>query len=181
MSKKITIATDWLEACAGCHMSFLDLDERLIELLKFIEITSSPITDIKHPPEDSVDIGILTGAIGNTDQEKVAKEMRERCRILVAVGDCAVFGGVCTMRNFFNKDEVLRRGYVESESTIDGKIPMSGTLNSLLENVKTVDEVVEVDVYLPGCPPDADAIYFVLSELIKGRMPKLTAENLRYD
>ena len=181
MSKKVTIATDWLETCAGCHMSFLDLDERLIELLKFIEITSSPITDLKHPPEDGVDVGILTGAIGNTDQEKVAKEMRERCRILVAVGDCAVFGGVCTMRNFFNKDEVLRRGYVESESTIDGKIPISNTLNSLLENVKTVDEVVEVDVYLPGCPPDADAIYFVLSELIKGRMPKLTAENLRYD
>jgi NAD-reducing hydrogenase small subunit len=107
--------------------------------------------------------------------------MRERCKILVAVGDCAVFGGVCTMRNFFNKDEVLRRGYVRSESTIDGKIPISSTLNSLLENVKTVDEVVEVDVYLPGCPPDADAIYFVLSELIEGRIPKLTAENLRYD
>ncbi len=177
---KIKIATDWLEACSGCHMSFLDIDERIIELLKFVEFTSSPITDLKHPPEDGVDVGILTGAIGNTDQEEVAKEMRERCDILVVMGDCAVFGGINTMRNLFEKDDVLRRGYVETESTVDGKIPEL-ECPPLLEKVIAVNDVVKVDVYLPGCPPDADAIYYVLKELIEGRVPVLTEENLRYD
>jgi len=178
---KVKIATDWLEACAGCHMSLLDIDERIIELLKHIEITSSPITDLKHPPPDGVDVGILSGVVGNTHQEETAKLMRSKCKILVAIGDCAVFGGICTMRNFFDRDEVLKRGYVETESTTDGKVPTSDEIGGLLDNVKAVNEVVKVDVHLPGCPPDADAIYYVLKELIEGRVPVLTEENLRYD
>ena len=175
------VATDWLEACAGCHMSLLDIDERIIELLKHVEITSSPITDLKHPPPDGVDVGILSGAVGNTHQEETAKLMRSRCKILVAIGDCAVFGGICTMRNFFDRDEVLKRGYVETESTTDGKVPTSDEISKLLDNVKAVNQVVKVDVHLPGCPPSADAIYYVLSELVAGRIPVLAGENLKYD
>jgi NAD-reducing hydrogenase small subunit len=179
--KKIKIATDWLEACAGCHMSLLDIDERLVELLKHVEFSSSPITDLKHPPSDGVDVGILTGAIGNSQQVEAARLMRERAKTLVAMGDCAVFGGICTMRNFFDTKEVLRRGYVESESTVDGKVPESEDLGELLDKALPVNRVVELDVYLPGCPPSADAIYFVLSELVAGRRPVLAGEVLKYD
>jgi len=179
---KVKVATDWLDVCSGCHMSLLDVDDRLVELLKSVEITSSPITDLKHPPEEGVDVGILSGAVGNTHQQAVAKEMRERCKILVAIGDCAVFGGICTMRNFFDTEEVLRRAYVETESTDEqGAIPRSPELGKLLDRVKAVNEVVKVDVHLPGCPPPADSIWFVLTELLAGRIPVLVGDNLTYE
>ena len=178
--EKVKIATQWLESCAGCHMSLLDIDERIVELLKHVELTSSPITDLKHPPIDGVDVGILTGAVGNDDQLAEAKEMRERARILIALGDCAVFGGICTLRNFFSRQEVLGRGYIESESTVDGVIPVHQELAPLIGRVQAVGEVVPVDIHLPGCPPSADAIWYVLSELIAGRMPKLEGRVLRY-
>jgi len=100
-------------------MSLLDIDERIVALAKLVEFTSSPVTDLKHPPEDGVTVGILTGSVSNNHQEETAIEMRERCKILISLGDCAVFGGICAMRNFFDTEEVLRRGYVETESTAE--------------------------------------------------------------
>ncbi len=179
---KVKVATDWLDVCSGCHMSFLDIDERIVELIKHVEITSSPITDLKHPPEEGVDVGILSGAVSNTHQEETAKEMRERCKILIALGDCAVFGGICTMRNFFDTEEVLRCGYVETESTDEeGKVPRSPELGKLFDRVKALNEVVKVDVHIPGCPPPADAIWYALTELLAGRIPVLTGDNLTYE
>jgi NAD-reducing hydrogenase small subunit len=180
MSEKVSVATQWLESCAGCHMSFLDIDERIVELLKYIELSSSPITDMKHPPVEGVTVGILTGGIGNEEQQEEAKLMRDRCKVLIAMGDCAVTGGICTMRNFFTREEVLRRAYIESESTVDGEIPVHEDLTPLLDQVSGVDDVVNVDIYLPGCPPSADAIWFVLTELLEGRMPKLEGKVLKY-
>jgi NAD-reducing hydrogenase small subunit len=179
---KVQVATDWLDICSGCHMAILDIDERIVELLKHIDITSSPITDLKHPPEEGVDVGILSGAVSNTHQLEVAKEMREKAKIVIALGDCAVFGGICTMRNFFDKEEVLRRGYVETESTdAQGAIPRSPELAKLFDRVMALDEAIKVDVHLPGCPPPADAIWFALTELLAGRIPVLTGENLTYE
>lgn len=177
---KVTVATDWLDVCSGCHMSLLDIDERIVTLLEHVQLTSSPITDLKHPPEEGVDIGILTGAVSNQDQVEVAKEMRERCKFLIAMGDCATFGGICTMRNYFNKEEVLRRAYVETESTVDGVIPTSDEIAPLLDRVKAVHEVVKVDFQLPGCAPDPDAIWFALTELLAGRTPVLE-DKMHYD
>jgi NAD-reducing hydrogenase small subunit len=179
---KVKVATDWLDICSGCHMAFLDIDERIVELLKHVEITSSPITDLKHPPEEGVDVGILSGAVSNTHQLEVAEEMRERSKILIALGDCAVFGGICTMRNFFDKEQVLRCGYVETASTDEeGAIPRSPELAKLFDKVRALDQVVKVDVHIPGCPPPANAIWFALTELLEGRLPVLKDENLTYE
>ena len=177
---KVKVAMDWLAACAGCEMSVLDTDERLVQLLEKIELTSTPITDLKHPPKEGVTVGILSGTVNNTTNLEVAKEMRERCKILIAMGDCAVFGGIMTMRNFFDTNEALKRAYIETESTVDGIIPSSEELSKPIKACP-VNQVVKVDIHLPGCPPSADAIYYVLTELLEGRIPVLTGENLKYD
>ena len=179
---KVTIATDWLAACAGCHMSLLDIDDRIVQLLEAVQFTSSPITDIKEPPEEGVTVGILTGAISNTHNVQVAKRMRERCQILIALGDCATFGGIVATRNLVGTDEALRRAYIETESTVDGVIPNSPELGKPLDRVTGVGNVVEVDLFIPGCPPRADAIFYALSELLAGRTPVvLPLEHFVYD
>jgi NAD-reducing hydrogenase small subunit len=177
---KVKVATDWLAACAGCEMSLLDMDERLVSLLDKIELTSTPITDLKHPPEEGVTVGILTGTVNNTTNLEVAKQMRERCKILIALGDCAVFGGIMTMRNFFDMNEALKRAYIETESTVDGIIPSSEEISKPIQ-AQPVNQVVKVDLHVPGCPPSADAIHYVLSELLEGRIPILTGDKLKYD
>jgi NAD-reducing hydrogenase small subunit len=177
---KVKVATDWLAACAGCHMSVLDMDERLVGLLDKIELTSTPITDLKHPPKEGVTVGILTGAVCNTTNVEVVKQMRERCQVLIALGDCAVFGGIVGMRNLFDMDEAIRRAYIETESTVDGIIPSSEELGRPI-TVRGVNQVVPVDIHIPGCPPSADAIYYALAELLEGRIPVLAGDNLKYD
>jgi len=175
---KPKVASDWLSGCAGCHMSLLDIDERIIALTELIDLRATPITDLKEPDEDGVDVGILEGCINNTYNEEVAKRMRERCKILVALGDCAVFGGVPTMRNFSGAGEALKRAYIETESTdSEGKVPSDPELCKPTR-VKAISEVVHVDVFVPGCPPSADVIFYVLSELAQGRMPELKGNML---
>ncbi len=177
---KPKISSDWMAGCAGCHMSLLDMDERLVEIAELADLRATPITDLKQPDEEGVDVGILEGGINNTSNEEVAHRMRQRCKILVAFGDCAVFGGVPALRNFFTLEETLRRAYVETESTDEsGTIPNDPEL-CVPTKVRALHEVVPVDVFLPGCPPDADAIYYVLSELAQGRMPVLKDENLHW-
>jgi NAD-reducing hydrogenase small subunit len=179
---KVKIATDWLAGCAGCHMSFLDIDERIVQLLEKVEFTSSPVTDLKHPPKEGVTVGILEGAICNTHNVEVAKQMRERCQILIAVGDCATFGGVPAMRNLVGTQEALKRAYLDTETTVGGFIPDSPELGKPLDTVVGVDKVVKVDLFIPGCPPRADAFFYALSELLAGRTPViLPPEHFVYD
>jgi len=179
---KVTIATDWLASCAGCHMSLLDIDERIVQLLEAVEFTSSPVTDLKHPPKEGVTVGILTGAISNTHNVEVAKRMRERCQILIALGDCATFGGIVATRNMVGTEAALKRAYIETESTVDGLIPDSPELGKPLDIVTGVGDVVKVDLFIPGCPPRADAIFYALSELLAGRTPViLPPEHFVYD
>jgi NAD-reducing hydrogenase small subunit len=170
---KPKISSDWLAGCAGCHMSLLDIDERILQIAELVDLRSTPITDLKEPDATGVDVGILEGGINNTYNEEVAQKMRKRSKCLVALGDCAVFGGVPAMRNFFTIEESLRRAYIETESTDEsGMIPSDPELATPTK-VRGVGEVVPVDLYVPGCPPDADVIFYVLAELAQGRKPVL--------
>ena len=175
---KVKIATAWLDCCSGCHMSFLDLDEALIGLADAIEITTSPITDFKE--FSPVDVGIIEGAISNTHDEEVAKDLRANCKILMVWGDCACFGGIVAMRNLFDTEEILQR-YYSTESTTEGsKVPRSEDLPPLIR-VRSINEVVKVDCYVPGCPPSAKAIHYAVAELLEGRIPVLPSEIMRFD
>jgi NAD-reducing hydrogenase small subunit len=168
---KITVATAWLDGCSGCHMSFLDMDERLIELAKQVEIVYSPLVDAKSLPE-RVDVGILEGSVSNEDDLEKAREFRRHCGLLISLGDCAVHGNVPAMRNPFKLDAVLDRAYVETV-TVQPQRPRV-EVPALLDRVRPVHGVIDVDVFVPGCPPPADAIWYVLSELIAGRTPDPT-------
>ncbi len=165
---RIRVATAWLDGCSGCHMSFLDMDERLVDLAQQLDIVYSPLVDTKVLPEQ-VDVGILEGAISNEDDLRHAQEFRKHCNLLISLGDCAVNGNVPAMRNPFKLEEVMDRAYRETVTT-QPQIPHVG-VPPLFHQVRPIHACVEVDVFVPGCPPPADAIFYVLSELIAGRLP----------
>jgi NAD-reducing hydrogenase small subunit len=178
---KPKVATVWLEGCAGCHMSFLDLDENLVDILTQIDLTVTPITDFKDFEFPELDVGIIEGGIGNEEQLEITHHLRKRSKILVAWGDCAVFGGINTLRNWIPKEEILRRGYIETESTVNGVLPIHEELPALLDKVRPVNEVVSVDVFVPGCPPSPEAIAYSLTAILQGRLPVLPIELIHFD
>lgn len=165
---KIKFATVWLDGCSGCHMSFLDLDERLIDLAEKVEVVYSPLVDAKEFPPD-VDVTLVEGSVSSAgDLEKIL-HVRERTRILVSLGDCAVTGNVPAMRNPFGAAAVLEKGYGANVPT--------DSLPALLERVRPVHQVVPVDVVVPGCPPSSDTIFWMLNELLEGRTPDLAGHS----
>jgi NAD-reducing hydrogenase small subunit len=176
---KVRVATMWLSGCSGCHMSFLDLDERLVELVKLVDILHSPIVDTKDIPE--VDVGIVEGCVNNNEQEHELKKLRSRCKVLIALGDCAVTGNIPGLRNQFTLKDCLLRAYEQTESTKISCIPNDPVVPVLNAKARPLQEFVKVDLSIPGCPPDADVIWYALTELLAGRMPQWTEKNLRYD
>ena len=177
--EKATIATVWLGGCSGCHMSFLDLDERLFELAERAVIRASPITDLKE--FTPVDVGIVEGTVVNEENIERVRDLRRKARILVAIGDCACYGGISAMRNLFDVKEVLERAYLETESTRIGDLPDAPEVPRLLPRAVPVQEVVNVDAVIPGCPPSADEIWYAITELLAGRVPVWDRTRLHYD
>lgn len=176
---KPRVATIWLGGCSGCHMSFLDLDERLIELADKIELVYSPIADVKEFPRD-VDVTLVEGAVANVEHEELAHLIRRNSRFVVAFGDCAVTGNVTAMRNDTNVDDVLHRSYVEL-ADVTPRIPREyPTIAELLKQARPLHEFVRVDAFIHGCPPTADQIWSAVSELLQGKTPALSHVFLRY-
>jgi NAD-reducing hydrogenase small subunit len=180
--ERLKIATVWLGGCAGCHMSFLDLDEFLIELAGKVDIVYSPIADVKEFPE-GVDVCLIEGAVCNADNLELLHKIRARSKVLVSFGDCAVTGNVPAMRNQFgidNADNVLQRAYVDNAQFNPVKSTTDGIVPALLEKVQPVHEVVHVEFYLPGCPPPADRIKALMVQVLEGKTPKLEGAQLKF-
>lgn len=169
--RKVRFATAWLSGCSGCHMSFLDQDERLIDLAEKIELVYSPLMDVKDLPEN-VDVAFIEGAVGNEEQLHLLKIIRERARILIAVGDCAITGNVTALRNMLDDGtmEILRRAYIEL-ADVNPRVPMD--VPRLLRRARPLNEVVKVEYFIPGCPPSADLINYVLNEVLAGKVPNM--------
>jgi NAD-reducing hydrogenase small subunit len=164
---KVRVATIWLSGCSGCHMSFLDQDEALIDLAQQIQLVYSPIVDVKVFPEN-VDVTLVEGAVANEDQEELLKDARTKTKILISLGDCAVTGNVTGLRNSLSPsvDAVLNRAYVETADE-NPQLPTED-LPPLLPKALPLHEVVKVDFYIPGCPPPAGLINWVIGRLMRG-------------
>ena len=167
---KARLATVWLDGCSGCHMSFLDMDERLLELGALVDLVYSPLVDTKEFPE-SVDVVLVEGAVSTEGDLEKIRSVRKRSKILVSLGDCAVTANVPSIRNRFPVEAVEHRAYIEN-AQLNPQVPRQA-IPRLLPKSRPVHEIVKVDVFVPGCPPSADTIYFVLTELLAGRMPDL--------
>jgi len=170
--KKARIATVWLDGCSGCHMSFLDLDQRLLTIAVKADLVYSPLVDIKEFPK-GVDVTLVEGAVSSTEDLEKIKLVRARTKILVALGDCAVTSNVPGMRNPFGTEAVYTRAYLEN--TINPQVPAQ-VVPPLLPHARPIHEFVKVDVFAQGCPPSADAIFQMISEILEGRVPILASQ-----
>jgi NAD-reducing hydrogenase small subunit len=165
-TKKIRLATVWLGGCSGCHMSFLDLDESLIELVEKVEIVYGPLVDTKEFPTD-VDICLVEGAVTNVENLELARSIRNNSKLVISFGDCAVTGNVTSMRNRIPIKDLLTAVYHEAQAPIGAESLKD--LPALLKKALPLHQAIKVDVYLPGCPPDPERIAEVISALLEGR------------
>lgn len=180
--RRLRVATVWLGGCSGCHMSFLDLDEFLIELAGMLDLVYSPIVDVKEYPE-KVDLCLIEGAVCNEDNLEILHQIRKRTKVVVSFGDCAVTGNVPALRNqlgLSNAENVLQRAYVDGAQTNPAVPREPGIVPPLLARVMPLHEAVHVDYFLPGCPPPADRIKALVSQLLNGGTPHLEGAQLKF-
>lgn len=179
--RKLKLATVSLAGCFGCHMSFLDIDERILQLVELVEFDRSPLTDIKTIGK--CDIGLIEGGLCNAENVHVLREFRANCKTLVAVGACAINGGLPALRNNLDVGQILRDVYNSHHtgSSAGNQVPNDPELPLPLNQVHPIHEVVHVDYFLPGCPPSGDAIWSFLTDLIAGRTPQLGHGLMHYD
>jgi NAD-reducing hydrogenase small subunit len=178
--RKLKVATVSLAGCFGCHMSLLDIDERLFELIEKIEFDRSPLTDIKTVGH--CDIGLVEGGLCNAENVTVLREFRAHCKTLVAVGACAITGGLPAQRNHLDVGVMLADVYRQRPGLSAGSnVPNDPELPLPLAKVHPIHEVVHIDHFLPGCPPSADAIWAFITALLAGREPKLGHGLIHYD
>lgn len=177
--RKLRLATTSLAGCFGCHMSLLDIDERLFELLDRVDLDRSPLTDIKHC--GPCDIGLIEGGICNAENIHVLREFRQQCKVLIAVGACAINGGLPAQRNHLDLGQCLQEVYLTAPGIVGGRIPDDPELPLPLNQVHPIHEIVRIDYFIPGCPPSGDAIWKFFTDLLDGRTPRLGHPLLHFD
>ncbi|MCD4830149.1 MAG: NADP oxidoreductase [Candidatus Cloacimonetes bacterium] len=183
MSKPI-VATTSLAGCFGCHMSLLDIDERILKLVELVEFNKSPVNDIKTFTKQC-DVGIIEGGCCNSENIHVLKDFRKNCKILISLGECAIMGGLPAMRNNNAPvSECLEEAYLNCPSVQANDeriIPNDDELPMILDKVYPCHEIVKIDYFLPGCAPRADLIWEALVALIEGREMDLPYEVVKFD
>ena len=177
---KPRIATTSLCGCFGCHMSLLDLDERILDLAELVEFDKSPINDIKEFTGECL-VGIIEGGCANEENVAVLQSFRRNCDVLISVGECAILGGIPAMRNNIPLKECLEEVYLDGIGVENPHIPGDPEIPLLLDKVHPVHEVVKIDYFLPGCPPSADTIWTFLNELIAGEAITFPYSLIHYD
>lgn len=168
---KVKFATVWLDGCSGCHMSFLDMDERLIDLASKIEVVCSPYVDTKGFPE-GVDLALVEGSVSSEEDLEKLRLIRQNSKYIVALGDCAVTGNVSAMRNLCGTEAAMDFAYSELADHNLGFRPCR-VVPDMLDRVMPLHEVVKIDYFLPGCPPPADAIHHLLTCILEGKEPNI--------
>ncbi len=176
---KVRVATTSLAGCFGCHMSFMDIDERLLDLIDLVEFNRSPLTDIKHC--GPCDIGIIEGGVCNAENVHVLREFRANCKTIIAIGACAINGGLPAQRNHFTLAELVDEVYVQREGLVNGKVPNDPELPLLLDKVYPLHELIHIDYSIPGCPPSGDTIWAVLTQLLAKHEPALPTNLIHFD
>lgn len=179
---KPKIATTSLAGCFGCHMSILDIDDRILKLVEIIDFHKSPVTDIKKFSERCL-VGLIEGGCCNEENVHVLQDFRKNCDILISVGDCAIMGGIPAMRNGVSLQECFDEAYRDGVTVYNpsGKIPSDKELPLLLNRVYPCSEVVKMDYHMPGCPPSADTIWETLVALLTNKPLDLPYELVKYD
>jgi NAD-reducing hydrogenase small subunit len=179
---RLKLATIWFGGCSGCHMSFLDLDEFLVDIAPKIDLVFSPVMDAKEYPEN-VDVCLIEGALCNEENVEWLHKVRQRTRVLVAFGDCAVTGNVPAMRNVLGLDNdvnVLERAYLHCADENRMLPDEEGIVPRLLKRVVPIHEEVHVDFHLPGCPPPAGRIKSLLAQVLEGKTPVLEGADIKF-
>ena len=179
---KPKVATTSLAGCFGCHMSILDIDDRILKLVELIDFNKSPINDIKEFTDRCL-VGIVEGGCANEENVRVLRDFRKNCDVLISLGDCAIMGGIPAMRNNIPLKECLDEAYLKGPTVYNpgGKIPGDKEIPLLLDRVYTCEEVVKIDLHLPGCPPPADAIWEALVALLTDKPVDLPYQLIKYD
>ncbi len=179
---KPRVATTSLAGCFGCHMSLLDIDERILQLIELVDFDRSPVDDIKHISQRCA-VGLVEGGCCNEENVHVLHEFRENCDVLISFGDCATMGGIPAMRNNIPLEECINEAYLDGPTVYNPKgiVPQDPEIPLLLNKVYPCHEVVKIDYFLPGCPPSADTLWAALTALLTDKPVELPYELLKYD
>lgn len=185
---KLKFAFYWTGSCGGCEVAVLDLDDKILDLLKSAEIVFWPVAiDIKYSqleefPDGHIDLCFINGIIRNTENEKISQLLRKKSRTVVAFGSCSCFGSVVGMANLYTREEILKTVYENTLSTVNPErtLPQTNSkvnsgellLPAFLPKAKTLSEIIEVDYFLPGCPPPVTLIETATQLILTGKLPQ---------
>lgn len=184
---KLKVALYWAASCGGCEIAQLMIGDKILKLVEAADIVFWPVAidvkykDVEAMPDKSIDACLFNGAIRNSEQEHLAKMLREKSKVLIAYGACAYGGGIPGLGNLFNRQTIFERVYKETQSTDnkDGVFPQTSykvpegelTLPEFYNTVKTLAQTVDVDYFIPGCPPEEKTTWLALEALVSGKLP----------